>query len=419
MQHIIQVYEHDTLYLNQYYKTDLEGTVRFGETYFNALLKYNDLHGGKYFAPIYQGIRFKSYVGVIQVDDLVIEILPKIQRTPSTVKWRDVLIEMLRETERLKVNEVGKAFVDKQQIHLLDIYFDWYLMEVEELLHRGLAKQYYQETKNTLALKGKLEFAGHLQRNLVHQERFYNTHQVYGTDHRLHQILQLGLEVVARLSRGSYRYGRCKRVQLHFPEVKEILVDQQLFDQLSYNRKTESYRTAIDLARLIILNYAPNVKAGAENMLALLFNMNDLWEQYVLTQLINCSKVWKVQGQDSKCFWKQKRLRPDILVQHIPTEKRFVIDTKWKNYSYDTISSQDLRQIYVYADYWEAVGGMLLYPHAKTLKKDELCSTYHGKAYFAQIGLLSILDEEGNLSRTLGKDILGLIDFTSTFIKFS
>ena len=410
MQHIIQVYEHDTLHLNQYYKTDSDGSVRFGETYFNALLKYNDLHGGKYFAPIYKGIRFKSYVGVIQVDNLVIEILPKIQRTPSTVKWRDVLIEMLRETERLKVNEVGKAFVDKQQIHLLDIYFDWYLTEVEELLHCGLAKQYYQETKNTLALKGKLQFGGHVQRNLVHQERFYNTHQVYWTDHRLHQILRLGLEVVARLSKGSYRYGRCKRVQLHFPEVKEILVDQQLFDQLSYNRKTESYRTAIDLARLIILSYAPNVKAGDENMLTLLFNMNDLWEQYVLTQLINCSKEWKVQGQNSKFFWKGKSLRPDILLYHTPTEKRFVIDTKWKNYSYDTISSQDLRQIYVYADYWEAVGGMLLYPHANTLKKDELCATYHGKAYSAQIGLLSILDEEGNLSRTLGKDILNLIN---------
>jgi len=412
MVYVIQVYEHGVLYLNQSYKTDSGNTVRFNETYFNALLKYNDLHGGKYFAPIYQGIRFKSYVGVIQVDDLVIEILPKIQRASPNVKWRDVLIGMLQETERLKVTEVGKALVDKQQIHLLDIYFDWYLTEVEKLLHHGLAKQYYQETKNTLALKGKLEFDGHLQRNLVHQEHFYNTHQVYGTDHRLHQILQLGLEVVTRLSKGSYRFGRCKRVQLHFPEVKEILVDQQLFDRLSYSRKTESYQTAIELARLIILNYAPNVKAGAENMLALLFNMNDLWEQYILSQLINCSKEWKVWGQNSKLFWKGKSLRPDILLYHTPTERKFVIDTKWKNYSYDTISSQDLRQIYVYADYWDAVGGMLLYPHAETLKKDELCATYHGKECVAQIGLLSILDEVGNLSRTLGKDILGLIDFT-------
>ncbi|WP_411973186.1 McrC family protein [Sphingobacterium sp. Lzh-3] len=412
MQYVLQVYEHDTLYLNQSYTTVTGDNLRFAELYFNVLLKYNELHQGKYFAPVYQGIRFKSYVGILQVDDLVIEILPKIQRTPTTVNWRDVLIEMLRETDRLKITEVGEAFVDKQQIHLLDIYFDWFLTEVEELLHGGLVKQYYQETKDTLALKGKLEFVGHLQRNLIHQERFYNTHQVYGTDHRFHQILHLGLEVVARLSRGTYRYGRCKTAQLNFPEVREIRADEQLFERLSYSRKTESYRTAIELARLIILNYAPNVKAGQENMLALLFNMNELWEQYVLTQLLNYSKDWTIWGQESKRFWRDKTLRPDILLRHRTSGKQFVIDTKWKNYSYDTISSQDLRQIYVYADYWDAVGGMLLYPHTETLKKDELCATYHGKAYVAQIGLLSILDEGGSLNKNLGKDILGLIDFT-------
>jgi 5-methylcytosine-specific restriction enzyme subunit McrC len=412
MQHVLQVYEHDTLYLNQSYKTQSGESLRFAQLYFDVLLKYNDLHRGKYFAPVYQGIRFKSYVGIVQVDDLVIEILPKIQRTASTVNWRDVLIEMLLETERLKVTAVGEAFVDKQQFHLLDIYFDWYLTEVEELLHHGLVKQYYQETKNTVSLKGKLEFAGHIQRNLVHKEQFYNTHQVYGGNHVLHQILQLGLAIVARLSRGSYRYGRCKTVQLNFPEVKEIWADHQLFDRLSYNRKTESYRTAIELARLIILNYAPNVKAGTENMLALLFNMNDLWEQYVLTQLANCSTDWEVRGQELKRFWRDKSLRPDILLKHRITGKQFVIDTKWKNYSYDTISSQDLRQIYVYADYWNTVGGMLLYPHANTPKKQELCDSYHGKEYIAQIGLLSILDEKGNLSKSLGNDILALINFT-------
>ncbi len=411
MQYVLQVYEHDTLYLNQSYKTQSGESLRFVEIYFNVLLKYNDLHQGKYFAPVYQGIRFKNYVGIVQVDDLVIEILPKIQRTASTVNWRDVLIEMLLETERLKVTAVGEAFVDKQQIHLLDIYFDWYLTAVEELLHHGLVKQYYQETKNTVALKGKLEFAGQIQRNLVHKERFYNTHQVYGGDHVLHQILQLGLEVVARLSRGSYRYGRCKTAQLNFPEVKEIWADQQLFDRLSYSRKMEPYRRAIELARLIILNYAPNVKAGTENMLALLFNMNELWEQYVLAQLANCSKDWEVRGQESKQFWRDKTLRPDILLKHRISGKQFVIDTKWKNYSYDMISTQDLRQIYVYADYWNAVGGMLLYPHANTQKKKELYDTYHGKEYIAQIGLLSILDAEGNLSRSLGKDLLALIEF--------
>ena len=33
--------------------------------------------------------------------------------------------------------------------------------------------------RNSEALKGKLEFAGHIQKNVIHKERFYTTHQVY------------------------------------------------------------------------------------------------------------------------------------------------------------------------------------------------------------------------------------------------
>ncbi|ULT26863.1 McrC family protein [Sphingobacterium sp. E70] len=60
-----------------------------------------------------------------------------------------------------------------------------------------------------------------------------------------------------------------------------------------------------------------------------------------------------------------KPLRPDILLKHC-SGKQFIIDTKWKNYSYDSISSQDLRQIYVYADYWDAVG-VCCFIHMQTL----------------------------------------------------
>lgn len=406
MLHIVQVYEFDTLFLDQSYKTIAGDLVRFEKKHFDALLKYNDLHQGKYFAAVYEGIRFKSYVGVVQVDDLIIEILPKIQRTPETVDWRGVLIEMLRQTEKLKVNQIGNAFVDKQHIHLLDIYFDWFLTEVEQLQHRGLVKQYYTETKNTLVLKGKLEFGGHIQKNLVHQERFYTTHQVYGADHLIHQILQLALKVVEKMSRSTYRYGRCKTAQLHFPEVRDIHVDSNTFERLLLSRKTEPYRTAIEIARLIILNYAPNVKAGAEHMLALLFNMNDLWEQYVLVKLQQSIPEWKAEGQTSKLFWKSKTLRPDIVLTHRISKEVFVIDSKWKNFSYDTISSHDLRQIYVYADYWNAVGGMLLYPHYKNVQESTLSDRYHGKDFIAKIGLLSILDEKGELKDNIGAEVI-------------
>lgn len=406
-QKIIQVFEHQVLRLNYPY----DGVV-FETRYFDALLKLNELHNSKYFAPGFQSIKFDSYVGVLQVDDLVIEVLPKVEGYTSTKnQWRNVLIDMLRVTHNLKVSEVGQANVDKQHIHLLDIYFDWFLREVEQLVHAGLIKQYRKETKNTFALKGKLEFAGHIRKNLVHQERFYTTHQVYDKDHLLHQVLHIALTVVEQLSKGTYRYGRCKAVQLNFPEVSALAITEQTFAKINYNRKNKAYLNAIALARLIILNYSPNVKSGDEQMLALMFNMNDLWERYVLAKLKQQARdQWLVKGQESKRFWESKSIRPDILLTHIASQTSIIMDTKWKNYAYERIGMDDLRQIYVYNDFWDAEMGMLLYP-SPTENKIAVKGTYAKNGYSGQITLVTVLDENGRLDKNLGRKIFDLFEY--------
>lgn len=404
-QDLIQVFEYQTLY-----KGNIYNGVRFESKYFEALLKLNELHEGKYFNPVYNGIRFNSYVGVLQIDDLVIEVLPKIEGyTSQKSQWQNVLIEMLQVTHQLKINQIGDANVEQQNIHLLDIYFDWFLREVESLRRKGLVKQYYKETKNTLALKGKLVFAGHIRTNLVRQERFYTSHQVYDKDHLIHQLLSLALSVVEKFSKGTYRYGHCRSVQLNFPEVKSIFADEHSFTTISYNRKNQPYKIALELARLIILNYAPNIKSGSENMLALMFNMNELWENYILLKLQQQATGWLVKGQDSKRFWEGKTIRPDIVLQNKITHERFIIDAKWKNYTYGSVSINDLRQIYVYNEFWNAKVGMLLYPsHNET--KIAMTGKYARNNYIGKIGLVTVLDSKGKLNTNIGKEIIGFFE---------
>ncbi len=384
------------------------GELIFGAKYLNALIKLNDLNEGQYFNVIHKGIKFTSYVGVLQIDDLLIEVLPKIEgHTAEKNQWRDALIEMLKVTKHLKVNSLGNANVAKQNIHLLDIYFDWFLTEVEQLIHQGLIKQYYKQTKNVFALKGKLEFAGHIRQNIVHQERFYTTHQIYDKDHLVHQIIAVALVVIEKLSKGTYRYARCKSLGLDFPQVKSINADANTFKRIAHNRKNEPYKTVLAIARLIILNYSPNVKSGNEDMLALLFNMNDLWEQYILIKLQQQAEDWEVTGQSFKTFWESKTIRPDIVLRHkVQKNLSVIIDTKWKNYCYSSISSQDLRQIYVYNDFWDAKTGMLLYPAAQETQI-AVIGKYALNDFIGKIGLVTVLDIDGKLNASVGKDIIG------------
>ncbi len=411
-ENVIQVFEHSFL--------PLEG--KFEQRHFVALSKLNSLHNYKYFDLKHNGIVFKQYVGVIQVDGLTIEILPKIDNDgKSEAVWQSALIEMLRVTRKLKVQQVGEADVNKQQIHLLDIYFEWFLNEVQLLLHQGLIKQYYKETSNVKALKGKLEFAGHISKNLVHKERFYTTHQVYDKDHLIHQVLYKALDIVEKCTKGNYLYSKCKTVQLDFPEVKTIAVNETTFTKLPKNRKTAPYDTALAIARLIILNYAPNVSSGSERMLALLFDMNSLWEEYILLRLKQASneKGFTVIGQNSKGFWNNISIRPDIVLEKGMDENKqtFVIDTKWKNIDYSEPSTQDLRQMYVYNEYWKSSKAMLLYPsNISSIINDESFISFEkieskNHHHACALGKTSIFKENSNcLDEKIGEKILNWFD---------
>jgi 5-methylcytosine-specific restriction enzyme subunit McrC len=403
-ENILQVFEHSFL--------PIEG--KFEQRHFIALSKLNALHRYQYFDLKHDGIVFKQFVGVIQVDGLTIEILPKIDKNESESpenkqKWQNALIEMLRVTHKLKVQKVGEANVSKQSIHLLDIYFEWFLNELQLLIHQGLIKQYYKESNNVKALKGKLEFSGHLAKNLVHKERFYTTHQVYDKDHLIHQVLGQALSIIETFSKGTYLYSKCKTTQLNFPQVKTIQANENTFSKLPRNRKTAPYETALAIARLIIMNYAPNIKSGSEQMLALLFDMNNLWEEYILIRLkqIAEEKGFKVYGQNSKGFWKNISIRPDIVLEKKTDDnlETFIIDTKWKNIDNSEPSTHDLRQMYVYNEYWNSNKAMLLYPSNLQSVNNTEFTPFTNNKHACSLGKISVFKND-ILNTKIGEEVL-------------
>ncbi|CAL2105666.1 5-methylcytosine-specific restriction enzyme subunit McrC [Tenacibaculum sp. 190524A02b] len=402
----IVIYEHQRLYV---------GEKGFQQKHLDALLKLNEYNNWQYFKPIANGIQFTQYVGVLQVAGLLIEILPKADKYEQDSKWQNVLLPMLQVCKRLKVKTAGVANVKRTNLNLLEVYFELFLTEVQGLQRKGLIKQYSKQTKNTKALKGKLEFAGHFQKNVVHKERFYTTHQVYDTDHLLHQVLYKALEIVTQFSKGTWLYDTCKRVDLNFPEVSRKQITLQQLNLLKLNRKSKDYAYALELARLIILNYSPNISGGKEKMLSLLFDMNVLWEEYVVTKLREETKNTDIQikGGDSKLFWSNNSLRPDIVVKK--GEETYIIDTKWKCLNNNAASIQDLRQMYAYGRFWGAEKTLLLYPgqnRKNEFKKFETIDCINGQEmkHQCKIGFVSVLEGD-SLSKKIGKQILELLEF--------
>ncbi|NML66161.1 restriction endonuclease [Hymenobacter sp. RP-2-7] len=369
---LIRVLEHSLLPIGYW-----QNGAEFTEAHWQQLLRYHDTGAGRRYYDIrHRGIRFKHYVGVLQAGDLTIEVLPKADAVPGATptphepfdRWRTLLLQMLAEAGLLPVDSFNTAQLHERENSLLDLYLALFLTEVEALLHRGLVKRYRQREGQVKALKGSLLFGPHLVRNVVHQERFYTRHQTYDRDHLLHRLLRQALGLLPTLTATPSLRGRAARALLAWPDTEPLRPTAAHFARLRYDRKTVPYRPALRIARLLLLRLSPDVRSGPQELIALFFNMNRVWEAYLLRTLQRLAPPgWTVSKPPKVVFWQaengqQSRMQPDIVLEH-PTHGCLVLDAKWKRPT-SRHAETDLRQLFAYAHHFGATQVRLLYPQA-------------------------------------------------------
>lgn len=361
---LIRVFEHESLTVDE---------KRFTTGHLKLLSEYlGDREGDDfpYYSLINKGVRFKQYVGVICVGKVQIEVLPKAdKKADDKDTWERHLLEMLRVVYKLKVAAPTKADQKLKHSHVLDVFLDHFLNEVERILHVGLVKAYRRVEDNRTALKGRLVMSKHIAKNIVHKERFYVNYTTYDRNHIFNRILYKALRIIPDITTSNHIALRAKTLLFEFPELNDIVVTHTLFSKLSYDRKAEEYRNAIELAKMILLNYMPNLKySNNNNVLALMFDMNKLWEEYVYIMLKReLGSGYRVLAQNTKHFWHSasvglKTIRPDIVVYDRQDNCIAVLDTKWKCPKDGKPSDADLKQMYVYHEYWKTERTALLYP---------------------------------------------------------
>lgn len=407
----IQVFEHGLLNIDKH---------RFTKAHWEKLGWYNDRHSGRFFSLTPNGVKFNQYVGVIQVGNITIEILPKINKyaeDSEKAKWQKVLVDMLRECRWMQVHSHEKASLKFKSNSILETYLNLFLVECESILRQGLVKKYRSVSSNRTNLKGKLLFPQQIQKNLVHQERCYTQYQVFDRENIFNQILFQALQIIPHISQHPLLRDRVYNLLLSFPELKRINITHTTFKNLNFDRRTNHYKEAMEIAAMLLLNFRPDIRGGHNNVFAILFDMNDLWEEYIFRQLHKQKPDHHtVVSQSSKKFWElnnsniSKKIRPDIIITNIINKKIFILDTKWKLLPFNIPADDDLKQMYVYNEYWQSRMAILVYPHSFYTTLPECHTGFFNKKHNSSathgcgIMKISVLNENSNsLDKSIGK----------------
>ena len=409
MNRVLQAFEHDVIRMSE---------TELSQDQFDALVKFNQTHGDCFFTVRHKALRLDSYVGVLQVGKLTIEILPKADRNNTSEKavWRNALIGMLRYCGYLKTKMPTWAMLRLQKTTMLDLYLESFLSEADEIVRYGLTKKYRRTEGNVSSLKGRFVFSKQISNDQVHRELFFTDHDKYDWDNAFNWILKRATAIISYAATSSSVRSRAKYLCHSFEAVSNHTVSEMTFDKLRYNRKTERYRRAIVLAKLIIMNYQPDMRAGGNSVLALLVNMNDLFERYVFLNLKRAAAKRtgiEVKEQRSHLFWKSGKearlLRPDIEISFSDNEKPLVLDTKWK-VPKQFPSGSDLKQMFAYGKRLSTSKCILLYPRVDD--RVDVDGGFESLDNEPQIEcsmrFVRLLNDSGFLSTELGDELLAL-----------
>lgn len=334
-----------------------------------------------------------NYVGVVRTPcGSTIEILPKTTtgvNDGDLSKERSILLKMLNRVASLNLKELELADLQLAKRPLPEILIYLFLVQVKDLVKRGVRSDYVSVKEEAPYLRGRLRIASQLRQRAGRDHVFsieYDDFIPDRSENRLiHSSLKKSLTWIASVSNRKL----ARELIFAFEDIPLSRNHSGDFLKWQSDRNMLLYRGLKPWCQLILGQQTPFTVSGGHFGQSFLFPMNELFEKYVASVLRQqlqqglqlkeqaASKHLVQKHNDQKLF----QLRPDILILDGDTPKT-LLDCKWKileqNESQDTsiykekygIQQSDMYQLYAYGKKYLNGSGCLylVYPkHEKAL----------------------------------------------------
>ena len=312
-----------------------------------------------------EGITTCAHVGIIRFADFQLNILPKIIGEEDSLCLENLMF-MLRYTRKLEIHSMDSAEISQTKQPFLEVLIAHYANILLNALQRHIPHQYETREDNLPTVKGRILFAKNHLVNAANLARTYCQFDEFTPDNLLNQTLKFVSHALQKLTSVSQTRQKLLKINAVYEDVTLRPVAYAETQKIILNRNHTMFKEPLELAQMFLQNSTISLHNHTFTNLAILFDMNKLFEEFVATALeqafpgqVKIQNKLKIIEDIDEIPGTSYTIRPDILFG-----KDTIIDTKYKRLSLpeDKPSEADIYQMLAYNRFYNRKNIVLCYP---------------------------------------------------------
>lgn len=257
-------------------------------------------------------------------------------------------------------------------------------------MRKGLFKRYICHKYNDGNVKGVIDIARHIEKNIPFTGRVAYSQREFSYDNSLMELVRHTIEFIKRKPYGKNLLVKVKdevKLVIDATQRYELYNRQKIIEENKKNMVHHAYfREYLALQRLCLLilrHQKHQIGLGAKQIYGILFDGAWLWEEYV-NLLIEDAFYHPMNkgGKDAQRLFNGNvgLIYPDFISRD--SEMRIIADAKYKPLG--NIGNRDYLQVLAYMFRFDAKEGYYLYPESEGLKDLKLWMN-RGSTYEANV----------------------------------
>jgi 5-methylcytosine-specific restriction enzyme subunit McrC len=321
-------------------------------------------------------ISARNYVGVVQFENIRIEVYPKIfasDDTEDVKKWQLNLLYWLTYCRKIRFPfsfaDVSKLKFDDYLELLIYIFANY----TEEIIANQPFQAYQKVEDETPFLKGRLLFDNYIKHNLStgKWQNFYCAHEPFVYDNQFNRIIKYVTRRLSAISNNYLNKEKLNEILFILHDVSDVRCTAEDCEKVKLNPLFEDHKHILELCKLYLSNQVIDMDSEDNKNFCFLVPMEYIFEDFVFGFIADKWPSLNVRGQSTEYLALNQDRKVFQIKNDIYIDNKLIIDTKYKLRSRSEglkagVSQSDLYQMISYALRRNCQDVLLIYPAASS-----------------------------------------------------